>query len=379
MITVSGNTWNYRTILQSMGGRWNAAGKSWEFPDNTPQRDLDYMRKMHGVIVTGKRPTYDPNELITRVTGVDHAKPSPPVMQGSTAVYGDDATYLDHFTDYRPKAFFGFSSLAAMTAYIDAIPASHRKDDAWVIGQANWSGTKNMPDALAMARDGWPEGVQMASEVLEMLDAEHAHRRKATYSVAGGRVNVGRMLSGDPLHMKRKTQQPGKKVITLFVGCGMRSGISAPNAILRAACVAAIVDILEMNGFSCEVVSTFRGSFGNGGSTAYATCTPVKSAGEKLNLNDLVFALGHPAFHRRFQFALTRSSDVLRSIWAGMGASELAFIGRSALARNEFFIPHLTPDVQSCIKGTALIDRAHSLLSHILPCGLPLELTTPQT
>jgi hypothetical protein len=37
MTTITGNTYPHRAALKSLGGRWNAAQKQWEMPDDTAE------------------------------------------------------------------------------------------------------------------------------------------------------------------------------------------------------------------------------------------------------------------------------------------------------------------------------------------------------
>ncbi|MDT9703008.1 hypothetical protein, partial [Streptomyces sp. P17] len=67
------------------------------------------------------------------------------------------------------------------------------------------------------------------------------------------------------------------------------------------------------------------------------TAVTLKHAGEKLNLDDLVFALGHPSFLRRFNFACVSQAVECREIWSSQGMPRSAF-GKDDLKRNEFYI-----------------------------------------
>lgn len=369
MITVSGNTYNYRETLRDMGGTFDETRKIWVFPDSLPPHRIEYLKKMVGVIVTTSA-----ESLMDRV---DRTVTTRFMHSGKPNIYGDDQSYLNTVFEQNPRCYFGFSNLEALTRYIEAIPESvqqsRRRSAAWETDMPDWRGTRSMSEAIDTARNGWKSGVEQASEILELLESEHAQRRQRLHSVAGGRVNVGRLLSGEPKHMQRRAKQPGKRIITLYVDCGMLADVRGETAILRSACVAAIVDLLEQKQFSCEIVTAIN-THDHDSRSASQLIVTVKHAGEKLNLNDLVFMLGHPSLQRRFHFALKGSADELHDIWSTMGATEDIIPDARKLKPNEFFIPHATGRLQRSIRGDTLLERAQLMLHAILPAGLPLTL-----
>jgi hypothetical protein len=295
-----------------------------------------------------------------------------------TNFHGDDFTYSGRFDQKNPVAFFGFSSLAALVRFVEAIPASisesqnYRRNRGWHddASEAEWFGTKNMGEALALARDGWPEGVELAREVMEFIEGETATRRLRTYGVAGGRVNVGRMLSGHPLHMRRREAQPARKNVTVFVETGMAANVGASDMIIRAALAAAICDTLEKNGYSAELVTVSSGSY-NDGRAASQIAVTLKHAGEKLNINDVVFALGHPSYLRRLEFACLGYDRELQGIWTGMGRA----VTPCKATKTEFVIGRIPHHVDNKIRGRTVKERARSILSIITQnSGLPIAI-----
>lgn len=361
---VTGQTFNYRLHLQGMGGKYRQHDKSWEFSDALKPSDLAFIRRMVGVMIVN----------LNEQTGQMYGRGLRP-SYGKTITHGDDLSFLNYFADKNPLSHFGFSSLSAMMRYIEKVPAlSGSRAAGWDLQPAAWYGTTSMQEAFKLARNGWKDGVEQAKDILELLHSDNAMQKKTSYGVAGGRVNVGKMLSGNPLHMKRKTPQPAKRVITLFVNVAMIAAITPETAILKAACIAAMVDLLEMKQFSCDIIAVMVTDDSSTDALASQTTVRLKSAGEALNIEDLVFALGHPSMQRRFHFALKGSCENLRSIWRGMGKTGVAFNRTHKPGKNEFYIPRMSTDMQSMLRGGSLLDRAYSMLELIKPVGLPLEL-----
>lgn len=225
-----------------------------------------------------------------------------------------------------------------------------------------------MPAALRLARDGWSEGVDLA----ESLDVPPSSARRRRYGVAGGSVNVGRMLAGHPAHMRSRPRQPGKRVVTLFVETFMSAGIDPDNAIIRAALIARIADAMEREGYSCEIVAivTTTSDMGSSATTGHQHAITLKQAGERLALPDIVFALGHPSFFRRMVFASVGDADECRSTHGTQGFPTDAFANDHPTARNEFYIRKLTLAQQQRLDD----DDPYSMLEFIEPVDLPVSL-----
>lgn len=359
-IIVSGTTFNYREALKDMGGKFDGDARRWIFPDTLPERHIATIRRMVGVVIRIPQ------------TAQETAQPVA-TRDGKTYERGDDMTYLNYFAEKNPVSFFGFSSLSALTDYIEAIPKSVADDDrrnmAWTMTN-NFAGTSTVGQAIKLARNGWTDGVEKAKEIAECITSEYAMQRKRVHSVAGSRASVGRMLVGDPKHMMKRAPQPGKRIITLFVETAINVSISAKNAVIRAASIAAIIDLIEQSGFSCELIATNIAT--TRGMPVQQLAVKIKNAGERLSINDAIFALGHPSFERRFNFALVGSDQQLQMIWSSMGSSSSAFTDAYKPSKNEFYIPQFNYAQQTQIEGETLQEKALSLLPFLIPDGLPI-------
>lgn len=371
--TLSGNTFEHRERLKQMGGRWDASEKNWKFDFLSP-RDTAELMNLPGCMLTDAKkpvPPIEPQEkesaedFIARIAQREEDNKRPTVGIGQTKIYGDDTTYFNHFMDKNPKSFFGFSSLSEMVKFVEDAPASNKipNDYNGYGGAKSWAGSPNMNAAIKLAREGWEDGVNKAAEVLEKLNVDHAVERRRSHSVAGGSVNVGRMLAGNPAHMRHRPKQPGRRIVKLFVQNAASAFMNEDILSIRAAIIAAIADVLEMNGYSCEISSIISMDFHNG-QPASQIVTMLKNAGEKLNLNDLVFSLGHPSFLRRLSFACTVQAPELRGMWSYQGMPVNAFNDEYPPSKNEFYIPKLAKNAT----------ELKQLLKLTVPKGLPIQI-----
>lgn len=356
MIIVTGNTFGHRDLLKAMGGRWNNADRNWQFSYLSDDQ-IEQLRAMVGVfVVTSKLPSWMTEEDDTPEA------PRPPTQQ-----FGDDQSFFNYFEDQNPTAFFGFSSLHAFADFVEALPRPGINDIGWKTDEkyVAFSGTDDMAQALDLARNGWTDGLGITGMLV--VDAPQAKRRY--HCVAGSTVNVGRMLAGDPRHMIRRTRQPGQRSIRIFVETIMWRGIGTGIATFRALLIAAMIDLLEREGYRCEVIGVATTLYEWTANPLAQLAVRIKEAGERLNLLDMSFALGHPSFSRRLFFAAMGSVPACRTTDDNRGFISTAFSDDHPCAKNEFYIPQIFG-----LDAIKLGDDPMALLPFIEPENLPIKL-----
>jgi len=337
-IIVSGNTFPHREHLKAAGGMWHPVERNWHFPYLWPFTE----RLLRGLGLT--------------VTDTEATASNDPVQ------IGDDMTYYNYFRDQDPIAFFGFASLGSLVDHVTGLERPANRDGLCDIGwhaKPDYAGTRDMDEALRIAREGWADGLGLMSQ---LVTPEPVSKRRSR-SVTGGAVNVGRMLAGHPDHMTKRRRIVGKRIITVFVETVMWQGITVNTAILRVIIIAAMIDKLEADGYSCNIVGVYCG-YRRDGNEAYQTAIRIKDAGEALSVADISFAFGHPSFGRRLIYAIegcTPQCDLTRDI---RGIISAAFDDDHPCGPNEFYIPQLTRNT----------DDIWKILEAIEPDGLPVKL-----
>lgn len=215
-----------------------------------------------------------------------------------------------------PIARLHFDSLADIAALI---PDKNPRGDSehWTKADPKFYGA-TMRQALDMACHGWRDGAEQARPLLERVKTSRPTRRTITrYSIAGAVPSVPRYLAGNTLHMrtherKATSQSP---VVTLVAATSAPWFVPGSLFMAQAVAASAIVDRLEDAGFRVEIIAGRRESSdhngardGNGRNNATGHRAEmffrVKAAQDSLDLDRVVFGLGHPAVHRRLLFAI---------------------------------------------------------------------------
>jgi hypothetical protein len=356
--TATGKTFPHKETLKALGGKWNPEKSAWTF-GHLNVYDRDKISKLVGV------------QLVD-----DYAKPQPIVADEPEPVaetipndhfFGDDRQWCNYFAPKNPLATFGFSTFSQLVKYVENIDMrgyDYNRKIPWN-NESDFHGTDTMREALSIAKDGWDEGVNKAIECSEYLSAEHAQQKKFIHSVAGARVNVGRLLANNPVHMKRRTKRDGKRIVTLFVETFQTWQITVETSILRASIVAAMVDLMECAGYQCEIIAVATADDNRTERPGYQITTCVKTAGEKLNLNDVIFALGHPSMLRRLYFGCVASTTLLRNCHRGYGLRSRSFNYVTKPAKNEIYIPQFKYEHQRKLAKLSEREKALFVFEHI--------------
>lgn len=205
------------------------------------------------------------------------------------------------------------------------------------LGSAEWRGVSTTAELETLLADGWPDGVQSASQIahdaLELIDQDVSQTvYQADWLLAGSEVDVGRFLSGVPECMiEYQPFQVSKvgKVITLCASIGANGSFSADQLVRRGAALVGLVMALEESQHSVELwldsTVLFKGR-GKGNVAQFRVL--LKGANDTLNVSDVVMALGHPAslrvitFCQRMNLDSTFTKGQCARFGGGMGASQ---------------------------------------------------------
>jgi hypothetical protein len=236
--------------------------------------------------------------------------------------------YPDRIKDAKECHFAFFRSPESFAAHVAAIDLNNAwSDTPWQKGStyARFSGTKDMPEALNLAFEGWPDGIKKVAELREkILFARPQAPRLVKHDVAGSLPNVPRLLAGNPLHMKRIEIADSRRapIITLMADMAVNCDCEAEYITRRAATIAALCDLIEEEGYRAHVVScafTMNSIAKKFGAVVATTC---KEPYDYADVGRLSFGVGHSAFFRRLMFAVWKGDKDCAPLGEGLGYSQ---------------------------------------------------------
>lgn len=202
----------------------------------------------------------------------------------------------------------------------------------------SFSGTATLEEAASLARYGWHDIRADIDATLSQITPRLAEvtRRRITRSrsVAGGAVNVARLLSGDPRCMTRTrlTAQPTTgPLIRILVNGSASCAVSAERIKRRGAAVVSLVEAITLCGANSTVTIAFPGSSGAKDQYLHASFVDIKREESALDIDALMFAAAHPSMLRRIMFAAweTEPEDIRRRHGYGNGKNGYSGYGRS--------------------------------------------------
>jgi hypothetical protein len=214
-----------------------------------------------------------------------------------------------------------FDSLWEMLDYANDNPKMHKSE----YGEPSFCETENFAEAYRLGKDGWqdvrPQVDSMLSALRDRIGNRLDNATVLRWDVAGGVVDVGRWCAGLPDHMIDFPTEPAEKmgkVVRVFIDYGASSQYTAEFIRNRGVAILALVDTLKSLGVSMEIwgETAVRNSGNAKTETVHTTVTKLHDPSNKLDIDELMFALGHPSMLRRVTFGVRERSKVATKIGA---------------------------------------------------------------
>ena len=211
-----------------------------------------------------------------------------------------------------------FESLAEIAKYAHDNPTPGLSDRR---GNSHYNVTESLQDAYELALHGWHDVRPQVDATLEPL-REQLGKALATvteraFDMTGFEPDIDRYIAGELECMIEDIFVPAPKdgkVFTLLVDASMTFDNEAKDILKRGAVLCALVDAYCLLGLQLEVwvESTVTGSECN--HTKYGTIlTKVNTAGDPIDVDALMFALGHGDYNRRLQWSVGEQDAFFRN------------------------------------------------------------------
>lgn len=225
-----------------------------------------------------------------------------------------------------PYYVIKFDSLADITDHAatqtNAEYKSHRFDP-------EYNATKTFDEAIDLARHGWHDARERVDGHLEplrealgtLLDTttERAH------DIIGYEPDIDRYLAGEMECMYEDffVEAPKEgKVFRLLVDVSMTWDNPPEEILKRGAVLCALVEAYTLLGLQLEIWCEGTWTSYHKSRDGYATIlTRINTAGELIDVDAMMFALGHPDYNRRLQWAVGELDPVFSTKfgYAGIG------------------------------------------------------------
>jgi len=206
---------------------------------------------------------------------------------------------------------------------------SERESGSGDIPVKHWSGTEVWDDAHFLATSGWPEGAQAMEKMFTTLRLPSNKARTVTrFSPHGpGSLSMGRYIDGHPkpIAIQKETNQLSKSrartggIIHLGINISQTAGTSARARFLYGCMILSLTDLLERSGRRVAL-TLFNGNSGSDGASINQS-VKLKTAGERLNLSILAFAVGNAATQRRLAWSVRETLPVNVRVACRVGGS----------------------------------------------------------
>lgn len=252
-------------------------------------------------------------------------------------------------TDNTPKHWrIQADSLYELLQWVEDTSPVWRSSASKAARSKSWDLGVGYDGAVRLARDGWEDGIQRMSALIETVPSETIFVK--SYDVAGAVPDVPRFLGGDPRNMiNRGKEQKPKPTMSIAFNMSARADVSAQAIWNFGAGLVAIIDRLESRKVRCEVSAIWRTeNLGRAGAVA-SICTTLKRPEEALDLHQMAFGVAHPAMLRRINFAaIERSRADIECPGYGMPNSRLSEVDIIDPVPGTLFIGGIGDAVSSC-------------------------------
>lgn len=221
-----------------------------------------------------------------------------------------------------------FDSLSSFADYVeppsetDAEPNRNSSRDA----ASHWNGGVTFEQAIEFARHGWSEEHEALEGMLQGLNVTLEETMATTFetvwSVEGGAVDMDRFLSGEPENMVmfQTTNATAKnQVVKILVSTGVLSDVDADSIRLRGLAVCCLIEMVQRSGKAVELWAESTASKAGRHPVRHTTLVKVKEAGSYLDLDQIMFAMVHPSWHRRMVFSCREHEPANIRVRGGFG------------------------------------------------------------
>lgn len=190
-------------------------------------------------------------------------------------------------------------------------------------GDYYFYGTRNFDEAIDFLKYGDEDLYNRVKEEKSKINIDKIlgnARKRQTYEnkVYGCVPNVPAYLIGTPLNMiNSEIHAPSQKIINIFLNTRVSGEVDKDDVIKIGTKYLSIIDILEKQGYRCNLYSGCANSSWSG--RHCYMLVRVKTDREPLNIKKICFTIANPSMQRRIKFRWMEVNDFDHDFTGGYG------------------------------------------------------------
>lgn len=172
----------------------------------------------------------------------------------------------------------------------EALPYASRTPDSWL-------GNVSQYEACELAIKGDTSRIETIANVADQVAPEFAAgvARAWRADAAGSRINMGAVLAGSPLAMRRRAPRAVEtRHVNVFVDVSLGADIQAETALRRGGAILGFLDALAARQVNATL-TILSGWDANNGAGDCFLATTIKPP---FDLSTIAFAVAHPSYDR---------------------------------------------------------------------------------
>ena len=199
-----------------------------------------------------------------------------------------------------------YNSINEVLEFIDNTPRVKGSGTASTKESEGFSQTKSLWDAMQLAKTGWEEGATNIRSAIRLAQRNKSGKRTPSikWDVAGGFVDIGKYMSGDPECMgsiRTKISPKGKSIECWRLSVSTSWSVESYKMVELAKAVAIAIARVESRGKRVKLTISIPVKSHN--DILCRTDIVIKKAGDAISPSSLAYGCGHPSLLRRLVFA----------------------------------------------------------------------------
>lgn len=192
-----------------------------------------------------------------------------------------------------------FDSLLDFAEAANAESVLREEQRASRTGAYSFCATRSYQEARNLMLHGWEVGFKKMLEIgdVQKISVEVIKRR---WDFAGGQLDMGAYIAGQPDCYMRVVRKDEPTYVDIMVNVSVAGMYDTDVLFRRCLIVASVAEVLTRMGYLVSIkVYDVAERYGK-----YTAGVHLKKYGDKLDIYNMVFALGHPSMLRRMFFSL---------------------------------------------------------------------------